>query len=196
MHSRDQYCVLICVFSSYRLNVFGNPLARGLEQTLNLGLLDQRLGVEWVRSNIANFGGDPSRITLWGQSAGAGSTDYYNFAYPTDPIVAGIILDSSSAMSYGPASYDIGDSFTILAGNLGCGNLTASDELACMKKVDFEKIENFLKSYQDAGTAPTIKFGPIADNVTVFHDYAERYRTGNFSKVVSKPKYGCLQSPI
>jgi hypothetical protein len=31
--------------------------------------------MEWIRQNIANFGGDPSRITMWGQSAGAASTD-------------------------------------------------------------------------------------------------------------------------
>jgi acetylcholinesterase len=66
---------------SYRINIFGFPNAAKLRQDMqNLGLLDQRLGLEWVRDNIVNFGGDPKRITLWGQSADAISVDNYNFA--------------------------------------------------------------------------------------------------------------------
>jgi carboxylesterase type B len=41
---------------SYRVNIFGFPGAPGLADQ-NLGLLDQRLAVEWVRDNIAAFGG-------------------------------------------------------------------------------------------------------------------------------------------
>lgn len=93
-------------------------------------------------------------------------------------------MDSSSAFSNSAPTGDLGNSFTILASHLGCGNLSATDELACMKGVDFQRIEEFLKSYQDSGTIPSISFTPIADNVTVFSNYTERYLQGNFSKVV------------
>jgi carboxylesterase type B len=56
---------LICI--SYRLGIFGFPGLPGddsIEQ--NPGLLDQRAAVEWVRDNIAAFGGDPKRITIFG----------------------------------------------------------------------------------------------------------------------------------
>jgi Carboxylesterase family len=52
---------------SYRLNIFGFPglpSVDGVEQ--NPGLLDQRMALEWVRDNIEAFGGDPTKITIFG----------------------------------------------------------------------------------------------------------------------------------
>jgi cholinesterase len=90
---------LLIVPTSYRLNIFGFP---GSPSTANnLGLLDQRLALEWVRDNIKAFGGDPSRITLFGQSAGGASVDHYTFAWTDDPIVSAFIPQSGTAVSLG-----------------------------------------------------------------------------------------------
>ena len=60
---------IIFVSVNYRVGGFGflpgaEILADGAS---NLGLLDQRLGLEWVADNIAAFGGDPSKVTIWGE---------------------------------------------------------------------------------------------------------------------------------
>lgn len=67
------------VFASinYRLSLFGFPHAKEIQDqgkgsTQNLGLLDTRFAVKWMRENAASFGGDPSKITLGGESVGAG----------------------------------------------------------------------------------------------------------------------------
>lgn len=63
---------IVYVAMNYRVGVFGFAAAKVLQENKaeNLGLRDQHLALEWIRDNIAAFGGDPSRITLFGQSFG------------------------------------------------------------------------------------------------------------------------------
>jgi hypothetical protein len=60
------------VSSNYRLDAFGWLVTSATNGSVgNFGLLDQRAALRWVAANIAAFGGDPARVTLWGESAGA-----------------------------------------------------------------------------------------------------------------------------
>lgn len=61
---------VVVVGVTYRLGMFGY-LGRAAARPANLGLLDQLAALRWVHRNITAFGGDPGRITLFGQSAGA-----------------------------------------------------------------------------------------------------------------------------
>lgn len=65
---------VVVVTLNHRLNVFGYAylarLAPGFEDSGNVGQLDLIQALEWVRDNIAAFGGDPSRVMLFGQSGG------------------------------------------------------------------------------------------------------------------------------
>ncbi|KAL6809526.1 Carboxylesterase family domain-containing protein [Trichoderma camerunense] len=67
---------VIWVSIQYRLGAYGflNPKEfDGHNGVKNAGLLDQRLALEWVQRHISAFGGDPSKVTIWGGSAGGGS---------------------------------------------------------------------------------------------------------------------------
>lgn len=184
----------IVVTFNYRLNIFGFPNARGIPQNeQNVGLLDQRLAVEWVHDNIAAFGGDPTRITLWGQSAGAVSVGYFQYAYPTNPIVNAVIMDSGNELTPVAQNFDVAHlGFTSIAGKVGCGNLTAAQELACMRSsnVTAEAIEKALQTTnEEAGTDITkfLFFTPVVDNRTVFPDYTAKSVAGQVANVVSFP---------
>ena len=63
---------MIMVAISYRLGVFGY-LYMPERGVVNLGLEDQKAGLRWVKENVGVFGGDPSKVTVFGQSAGAQS---------------------------------------------------------------------------------------------------------------------------
>jgi acetylcholinesterase len=165
----------IVVGIQYRLGVWGFPNSAALVNTTtgrngqNLGLLDQRIAVEWVQKNIAGFGGDPTKITLWGQSAGAASVGWYTFAYWKDPIARSFIIDSGGAslrMGNSARPSTVGGPFTGLAASFNCSG-TAEHELNCLRQVDGAKLETYVAS----PAASMLNFSPISDDVTVYADY-------------------------
>jgi para-nitrobenzyl esterase len=82
---------VILVSVNYRVNVFGFMTHPEIIKSspdgfvANWGYLDQKAGIDWVRRNIANFGGDPDNITIFGQSAGGGSV----LAHVNSPMAKG-----------------------------------------------------------------------------------------------------------
>jgi cholinesterase len=165
------------------VNLFGFPGDPNIRN--NLGLLDQRLAVEWVRDNIEAFGGDPDRITLFGQSAGGSSVDYYSYAWTSDPIVAGFIAQSGTVFS--PDSQ--ADSSTSakawynLTSTLGCGDSGSDPDvvLSCMRSQNWQTIQEAIPTGTGISSV-TGGFGPTIDNIVVFSDYIERSAAGKFIK--------------
>lgn len=75
----------------------------------NFGLLDQLTAMQWVHDNIKNFGGDPSKVTLFGESAGAMSVGLHLFSIPkSQPLFRAAIMESN-VMSIPYASAQQGD---------------------------------------------------------------------------------------
>ncbi|KAK4203177.1 alpha/beta-hydrolase [Triangularia verruculosa] len=143
---------MILVSVNYRLGAFGflggkEVLADG---AANLGLLDQRLGLEWVADNIAAFGGDPDAVTIWGQSAGAVSVfDQLalfdgNNKYKGRPLFRGAIMNSGSITPTEPVdgvkAQGIFDTVLEAAGCAASGANAA--KLECLRAVDFETFYN------------------------------------------------------
>ncbi|KAJ3510887.1 hypothetical protein NMY22_g15832 [Coprinellus aureogranulatus] len=176
---------LIIVTFNYRINIFGQPNAPQLVSSTdsqNFGLLDQKAAIEWVKDNIAAFGGDASRITIWGQSAGGTSADIYAQAYPTDTTVKGIILESGSISSLNDLGSPTLDSapWTTVADAVGCGTDATAAQLLCMKGIPAATLRQAAK---DAGI---VFFKLVTDGteyIVIHSDWADRMETGNFLKV-------------
>lgn len=91
---------VIVVTFNYRLNVFGFLAHPELtaespySASGNYGLMDQIAALKWVQKNIAAFGGDPGRVTIGGQSAGAGALHHLSVSPETRGLFHGAIAQS------------------------------------------------------------------------------------------------------
>ena len=151
--------------------------------------------MEWVRDNIAAFGGDPNRMVLIGQSAGGTSTDLQIYTNLDDPIVKGSISHSGNAHAANPRQSTDHSNFTFVASHVGCGGLSAAKELACMRKVSWQKIEGFLKNWSDSGSQPPFGWGPVIDEIVIFSNYTDRARRGLVQDIPTIMGH-CLQDGI
>ena len=167
----------IVVTVNFRMNILGFPNAKGLAEQ-NLGLLDQRFALEWIRDNIAAFGGDPAKMVKWGESAGAIANDYLNFAYPSHPIFTGMILDSGTALypADGALSQDVSQfNFTAVTQSAGCA--LATSPIDCMRAVPWQTLQGIL------AMDTTMRFQPVVDERIVFSNYSAQYGAGNVSTI-------------
>jgi para-nitrobenzyl esterase len=84
----------IIVTINYRLGLFGFfPLAN--LTPYNLGWIDQQLALQWVQENIPSFGGDPTNVMLFGQSAGGGSVIVHLIMESSWPLYSSAVLESA-----------------------------------------------------------------------------------------------------
>jgi len=92
---------VVVVTMQYRIGAWGfldvsDVGGKDFAQSGNLGLLDQIAALKWVKENIAAFGGDPNNITVFGQSAGAGSTGLLMVVPATHGLFHKAIMESGT----------------------------------------------------------------------------------------------------
>lgn len=92
--------VVVPNFRQGPLGYFLHPSLDGAHPSGNQGLRDQQSVLRWVHDNIAAFGGDPARVTLYGQSAGAQSSCLHWFAPESRALVQRYFMQSGSCVQY------------------------------------------------------------------------------------------------
>ncbi|KAF4967249.1 hypothetical protein FSARC_5161 [Fusarium sarcochroum] len=152
---------IVVVTINYRTNIFGFPGTDKLpEGQWNLGFLDQRLALDWVQDNIAAFGGDPKKVTLMGESAGAGSVDTLVTAPPNPvPFRAAILQSGSASTNVTPAG-----SWTNASKKAGCEKGDFDEVLKCMREVPAAKLKDIVERAM-------LTFSPISDDGITLSTY-------------------------
>jgi len=166
---------VILVSVAYRVNVFGfmcHPeiTAEAPDAPANFGLLDQLAGIKWVKRNIANFGGDPDNITIFGQSAGGGSV----WTHLTSPKAKGAfqkaIPQSAGGVGFaypkGPSRARMDLKAAEAYGEKFLKEVLGVETLAEARKLDAKLIENkFLES--------GMMMGPVIDGCYMVEEISD-----------------------
>jgi carboxylesterase type B len=158
---------IVVVTINYRIGVLGF-LAGAPGVTPNLGLLDQQLALHWVQRNIGAFGGDPARVTLAGESAGAMSAGLQLLSMPSSAgLFRSVILESDPfGLPYRTSEQArLGADLFLL--RVGCK--LASDTLACLQHLPLKTIlqaqdhSGQTSAVLQQGLAAFLPWAPVVD---------------------------------
>ena len=150
---------VILVSVEYRLNVFGflhlSHLPDGADypDAQNLGLMDQLMALKWVHENIASFDGNPDNVTIFGESAGAGSVTLLPLVKGSQQYFKRVIAESGAPVFTRSTEEAIACTNELMA------------QLGCSTVADLQKVE-------------VSKLVAVADGLLGLRTWAER--DGNF----------------
>ncbi|XP_049850083.1 cholinesterase 1-like [Schistocerca gregaria] len=166
----DQDVILVSI--NYRLGLLGF-LSTGDEVVPgNMGLKDQTEALRWVQRNIAAFGGDPQKVTIFGQSAGGASIHYHVVSPLSTGLFKNAISMSGSSLNPWAFSRNATDRAIRFAQYLGYTGKTSSDLVNFLKNVDPSTLimdQKVALSEEDSKTLFTCVWVPSAEPV---HDGA------------------------
>ena len=183
---------VILVTTNYRLHAlgflsFGNSLVSG-----NMGLRDQHLALQWVRHNIRQFGGDPGKITIFGESAGAGSVQAQVLSPYNIGLLSGAIAQSGSilGLSLSDKEKDLETAGHVLEA-LGCPTGRNYASLECLQGLDMEAVIGNItddpSAFLDANIESKFTFFPVVDSYAsdpfLPIDPLEALKSGQFNQV-------------
>jgi para-nitrobenzyl esterase len=175
---------VIVVSMNYRLGVFGFfalPELRaesGQHAAGNYGLMDQAAALEWVHRNIAAFGGDPTKVTIFGESAGSISVSALMASPLSRNLFAGAIGESGGALT-GPDLTFLSQSISEQRGKKFAETAFKNSSLAYLRYVSAAEL---LKVASTAPHGDEI-FWPNVDGGFLPESVPEIYASGNQARV-------------
>ncbi|KAG6372189.1 Alpha/Beta hydrolase protein [Boletus reticuloceps] len=182
----DSLNTVVVVVIQYRLGAFGISLLRMLtgwwlvslihalgflagnevkaQGALNAGLLDQTFALQWVQDHIGVFGGDKARVTIWGESAGAGSVLQHivaNGGNTQPPLFHAAIVSST----FLPSQYHYNDRLPQVGAVSSCAS--TADTFTCLQSVEVDTLQ--AANHDLAGSAfyDTFNFVPVVDGTLI-----------------------------
>merc|ERR1712038_298570 len=178
---------VVVVTINYRLGplgflTFGNDLASG-----NLGLRDQQLAIQWTRNYIQNFGGDPNKITIFGESAGGMSVHAQVLNHNNQGLIHGAIAQSGTLLSTPVAARPEREAVKV-AKWFNCSSNNLDEEmLQCLQEIPPQEFIEGTALNPEDWTTESLTFFPsidhFASNPFMPVHPLEAMKTGAYNKV-------------
>jgi para-nitrobenzyl esterase len=143
------------------------------------GLLDQVAGLRWVKENIAQFGGDPSNVTIFGESAGAISVSMLCAVPAAKGLFHRAISQSGGSLS--PIKTTTNSPAGVIIPSLALAEETGKDFLRKLGANDIHAARALTAQQIQKTQAPMGMFWPVADGYTLLGDQFELYEAGRFN---------------
>lgn len=143
---------MIVVTIQYRISIFGFLYMDHEEAPGNQGLLDQYLALKWVYNNIQFFGGDQSKITIFGESAGSVSVSLHLLSPLSANLFRNAIMESGTALAdWALLSYEEAmERNSGILQHMGCNTTNITEAVECARQVDpktaIEKADEYFYS--------------------------------------------------
>lgn len=177
---------IMVVVPNYRLNGFGFLSGKEVSASGvgNLGLHDQRLALQWVQDHISHFGGDPSKVTIWGSSAGAISVGMHLVSYEGDygSLFHGAFMLSGAPMRI-PSILDGQPEYDFIVAETNCSK--QRDTLSCLRKAPYDVLMAAIDKTRDifSYTSLNVVWQPRVDGDLLRHQPYEGIIQGAYAKV-------------
>lgn len=171
----EKYPDVILVTVEYRLGILGfidfSSVPGGEEYSTsgNLGLLDQVCALQWIKKNISAFGGNPDNITIFGESAGAGSVSLIPLIKEAGGLYNRIIAESG-AVNLTYSKEECQNLTKLLLEKSGCATM---DELTALSEEELMALNEDLNDYNNF---------PERDGVVLPEDLYGAYEKGEAAK--------------
>ncbi|XP_054609115.1 acetylcholinesterase [Dunckerocampus dactyliophorus] len=174
---------VIVVSMNYRIGAFGFLALDGSSEAPgNVGLLDQRMALQWVQDNIHHFGGNPKQVTIFGESAGGASVGFHLLSPDSRPLFTRAILQSGVPntpwATVSPA--EARRRATLLAKLVGCNGGNDTELVDCLRtKTPQELID---QEFQVLPWPSIFRFSfvPVVDGDVVPDTPEAMLNSGNF----------------
>ena len=175
---------VVVVVIQYRLGPLGFLTTGDSAAPGNFGMLDQVEALKWVKENIENFGGNPSKVTIFGESAGGSSVSLHLISPLSKGLFHQAIAESGVDLCpFAVQSESAGLRFAKeLAQKLACTTSDHSAMVSCIREKEAADIQKASESIQ-LGVTDNVRWAPVVDQKFLLDSPRSLRKNKEFEKV-------------